>query len=127
MKLAKVINEISLLICVFILLLEILDFNRPVLLQIPVHWLDAVLGSSVFHRGHFRVVQKVIWFYYRLCNLIHMHVGTLDFKCSILFLDEVTHSLNLDLSCKRWRSLDFSGTFLDTVFTTNFIGSFWCL
>ncbi len=38
--------------CVFILLLEILDFNRPILLQIPVHRLDAVLGSSVFHRGH---------------------------------------------------------------------------
>ena len=27
--------------------------NRPILLQIPVHCLDAVLGSSVFHRGHF--------------------------------------------------------------------------
>ncbi len=48
--------------CVFTLLLEILDFNRPILLQIPVHRLDAVLGSYVFHRGQFRVVQKVICF-----------------------------------------------------------------
>lgn len=41
-----------------------------------------------------------------------MHVGTLDFKCSLLFLDEVTHSLNLDLSCKRWTSLDLVVLFL---------------
>lgn len=29
------------------------------LAKIPVHRLDAVLGSSVFHRGQFRVVQKM--------------------------------------------------------------------
>ncbi|KAF1382278.1 hypothetical protein PFLUV_G00142060 [Perca fluviatilis] len=29
------------------------------LAKIPVHCLDAVLGSSVFHRGQFRVVQKM--------------------------------------------------------------------